>query len=239
MAVHGSDGNGGYGLRLNEWLDERGDPEKATLAALTYLDELYSWFNDWSLALAGYTRGEFGMSGDMVRNRIAEFFDLANSRSINGETKDFVPQIYAAILISREPEKYGFVIPDPVVASADTIAIDYMVDLAVAAKAVGKTEDDLKALNPELRRWVTPKISDEYPAFSLKLPPGTKDEYVENISIVEDKTPVGRDKYIVKKGDTLDRIGRKFGVGYKSIMAWNDLKTTVIRPGQALYIRKK
>lgn len=83
----------------------------------------YGWFKDWPLALAAY----------------------------NKEIKDYVPQVYATVLIARDPEKYGFSIPQSKPVDADTLVISYTVDLAVAAKAVGTTQDELERLNPELR----------------------------------------------------------------------------------------
>jgi murein DD-endopeptidase MepM/ murein hydrolase activator NlpD len=228
-----------YGLRINEWLDERRDPVKATVAAMLYLTELYDWYGDWPLALAAYNRGEFGLSKDMGRARIAHFFDLANSNKINKETKDYVPQFYAAVLISRDPEKYGFTIPQSTPIIADTLDISYIVDLALAAKAVGVTEDSLHVLNPELRKWVTPRLDQDNPAYTLKLPKGTKDQFVANISTIEDKTPVDRIKYIVKRGDTLTLIAERNHTNYGKIMEWNHLPNTKIRPGQALFLYKQ
>ncbi len=50
-----------YGLTINEWVDERRDPQKSTRAAMAYLKDLYLWFNNWDFALAAYNRGEHGI----------------------------------------------------------------------------------------------------------------------------------------------------------------------------------
>ncbi len=101
-----------YGLRVDEEVDERNDPEKATDAALSYLSYLYNRFGSWYLAAAAYNTGE---------NRIARIMTDAFGREtgsdedyyriwdqLPGETRDFVPAMVAAMRIGREPAKYGF-----------------------------------------------------------------------------------------------------------------------------------
>lgn len=226
-----------HGLVVNEWLDERRDPVKSTRAALTFLRELYLWFNSWELALAAYNRGATNISSDIHNSKMVDFFSIAEHDMTHSQTKNFVPQIHAAVLIAENPGEYGFVIDyDPPVAY-DAVTVDYVVDLAVVAKCVGVTEDDIKEINPELRTWVTPVLSKDYPSYDLKLPAGTKDLYLAEIAKVTDKTPDRRVRYIVKRGDTLGGIAAKFGVSWKDIQKWNHIKGTLIHPGQSLYIK--
>ncbi len=226
-----------YGLTINEWVDERRDPRKATAAALTFLQELYDWFNSWELALAAYNRGANNISSDIHNSRMVNFFEIANHNMTHSQTKNFVPQIHAAILITEYPEEYGFDIEYDEPLDPDIVTIDYVVDLGVVAKCVGSTEDGIKDLNPELRTWVTPVLSKHYPTYDLKLPAGTKDLYLAEIEKVEDLTPDRRVRYIVKRGDTLGEIAARFGVSWTSIKQWNDIRGTRIYPGQSLYIK--
>ncbi len=226
-----------YGLFINEWIDERRDPEKSTKAALTFLKELYEWFNSWELALAAYNRGLNNISSDIHNSRMVDFFEIADHNMTHSQTKNFVPQIHAAILIADNPEKYGFDIGYDEPLNPDEVTIDYVVDLGVVARCVGKTEDDIKKLNPELRTWVTPVLSKDYPVYNLKLPRGAKDLYLQEITKVADLTPDRRVRYIVKRGDTLGGIAGKFRVSWKQIKRWNNIRGTTIYPGQSLYLR--
>lgn len=226
-----------HGLAVNEWLDERRDPVKSTRAALSFLKELYLWFNSWELALAAYNRGANNISSDIHNSKMVDFFSIAENDMTHSQTKNFVPQIHAAVLIAEDPEKYGFHIEYDPPPSYDVVTVDYVVDLAVVGKCVGVTEEDIKELNPELRTWVTPVLSKDYPHYDLKLPAGTKEFYLAEIAKVTDKTPDRRVRYIVKRGDTLGGIAAKFGVSWKDIQTWNHIKGTMIHPGQSLYIK--
>jgi membrane-bound lytic murein transglycosylase D len=224
-----------YGLVVNEWVDERRDPIKSTQAALIYLEDLYRWFNSWDFALAAYNRGEGGIHRDIERSRIADFMEMAELGATHRETQNHVPQIHAAAIIAKHPEQYGFEIKD-VHVPADTVIIDYVVDLEVAATCAGTSESELRDLNPELRTWVTPVLSRDYPAYALKLPHGTADRFRTELAKIEDKTPKRQVLYAVRRGDTLGSISRKFGVSVSSLKRWNHMRSNRIRPGQRLVV---
>ena len=101
-----------YGLRVDEEVDERSDPEKATEAALSYLSYLYNRFGSWYLAAAAYNAGE-----NRVGRIMTETFGRESGTDedyyriwdqLPGETRDFVPAMVAAARIGRDPVQYGF-----------------------------------------------------------------------------------------------------------------------------------
>ena len=97
------------GLKADWYLDERADPEKATVAAAKYLKTLYGMFEDWHLALASYNGGPGRMQRALKRSRQNDFWLLtANKRYLPRETRDYVPMILAAVLIAKNPAQYGF-----------------------------------------------------------------------------------------------------------------------------------
>ncbi len=226
-----------YGLTINEWLDERRDPVKSTRAALTYLEKLYDWFNSWDLAIAAYNRGETNIHNDIKNSHIVDFYKMAEAGATHPQTMNHVPQIHAAAIIAKDPEAYGYTLNFDPPFQADTVRIDYVVDLGVVAKCVGVEEDDIRELNPELRTWVTPVLSKDYPSYTLKLPTATLDRYQARIKEMDDLTPERRIRYIVKRGDTLGGIARRFGVNWRQIKRWNNIRGTTIYRGQSIIIR--
>ena len=94
-----------YGLKKNWWLDERRDYIKSTYAATKYLKDLYAEFGDWYLALAAYNCGSTRVHKAIKRHGSKNYWDLY---TLPSQTKSYVPNVMAAIIISNSPEKYGF-----------------------------------------------------------------------------------------------------------------------------------
>ena len=85
-----------YGLLVNWWIDERRDPEKSTIAAAKYLNDLYDMFECWYLAAASYNAGEGKISRGMKRYHTEDFWELTKHRYLKRETKNYVPQLIPA-----------------------------------------------------------------------------------------------------------------------------------------------
>ncbi|MEW6057773.1 MAG: transglycosylase SLT domain-containing protein [Bdellovibrionota bacterium] len=97
-----------YGLRVDYWLDERRDTRKSTLAAIAYLKELYEEFGSWELAAAGYNAGENKVRRAIAKYKTHDFWEISKHRFFRRETRDYVPKIMAAAIISKNPELFGF-----------------------------------------------------------------------------------------------------------------------------------
>ena len=98
-----------YGLDRSYHIDERLDFEKSTRAAATYLKDLYAEFDDWYLAFAAYNSGSGRVRKAIKRHGTRDYWKLY---SLPKETRNYVPNIMAAIFTSKNPEKYGFT-PNP------------------------------------------------------------------------------------------------------------------------------
>jgi len=128
-----------YSLRIDEWIDERRDPLKSTIAAAMYLKDLYGLFNnDWYLAAAGYNAGENKILRAIDRYNSTDFWDIAEGSYLKRETKNYVPKLLAAAIIAKEPAKYGFAdvayLPP---LEFDTVVIESRTDLDLVADLIG------------------------------------------------------------------------------------------------------
>ena len=175
-----------YGLTIDGTVDERRDPEKATHAAAKYLLDLYKQFGSWYLAAASYNCGEGRVSKEIKRNTdLKSFWELSNNYCLPNETKNYVPQMIAATIIAKNPEKYSFKnIPYQTPLKYDVIKINESTSLQAAAIAATTNYEEISALNPELLRDTTPGG-----AYMLKIPPGKKETFSKNIELARIQFP--------------------------------------------------
>jgi membrane-bound lytic murein transglycosylase D len=224
------------GLRQDWYIDERSDPEKATVAAAKYLTTLVKMFDgDWHLALASYNGGPGRVQRALKQTRTTDFWSLAaKGRALPRETRDYVPMILAAIIIARNPAQYGFeFVPDSLIAY-DTVTLPKPVDLRRVAEWTNTTIDEIQALNPELRRWTTP-VRDA--AYELKVPAGTSPLVTAMLDDSLATELASLKWYTVRKGETLATVARRLGVSRTDLAEANYLRTNArIAAGQKLMV---
>ncbi len=211
-----------YGLQQDWWVDERSDPEKATRAAAKYLKDLYTLLGDWNLALAGYNAGEYKVLRGISRYGTRDFWELARTRhAFRRETRNYVPMIHAAIVVAKAPEKYGFsVTPDPRLAY-DIVAVAGPVDLRVVAECLATPIDDVRALNPELRRLATPATE----SYSLRVPEGRGLQLSECLGAVPPEKRVQFRTHVVARGQSLYSVAKKYGIRTQDLADANGIST--------------
>lgn len=224
-----------YGLRNDWYIDERADPEKATRAAAKYLKTLHRMFGDWHLALASYNGGPGRVQRAVKRTGIDDFWRLSeSSKHLPRETRDYVPMILAAAIIARNPAQYGFEIPAAPPFTADVVTVSGPVDLRSVAEWAGVPADDIRALNPELRRWTTPVRAREY---QLRVPMGTMASVLEGYAGAAPGDAAALQWYTVRKGESLPTIARRLRVSRADLAEANYLNTTArVQPGQRLVV---
>src|SRR5881296_4017436 len=224
-----------YGLRVDKWIDERRDPVKSTLAAAQYLRDLYHLFGSWPLAMAAYNAGERKVGRALIRAHADDFWDLTDTKLIKRETKEYVPRFLAATLIAKDPSRYGFLInPQPPVEYEEAV-LTRPIHLRVAAKAAGVTYQELKALNPELRKEITPPDS----AYRLKVPAGSMDLLLSNLATYPDWKHIQATRYRVRHGETLLHFATRHHTPLSAILEANALdKSYKPKPGEWLLIPK-
>ena len=224
-----------YGLKRDQWVDERSDPEKATRAAAKYLKDLYAMFGDWHLAMAAYNAGEGKVSRSMKKTGAEDFWTLAtHRRALRVETKNYVPAILASMIIDKAPQEYGFNVEPVAELFYERVTLDSATDLKIAADCAGISVDELKDLNPELRTMATPPYAEGY---SLKVPVGSSENFMIKYAAIPKEERLRSLAHQVKRGETLSIIARKYGVNVSAVMAANSMRSSHrLRPGQSLII---
>jgi membrane-bound lytic murein transglycosylase D len=224
-----------YGLKVNWWVDERRDPEKSTLAAAKYLKDLHERFACWYLAAAGYNAGEYKIINAMKRYRTVDFWKLAEYRYLKRETKNYVPQMIAAALIAKDPKRYGFTdveYEEPL--RYERVKVPELTGLLLVAKACETSVEEIKDLNPELQRGVTPPNED---AYEMKIPFGKKGLFLKNFEALQPLEKFEFKTHLVKTGETLSGIAGLYRVDLEPFLELNHLKrTSRISKGIALLI---
>jgi len=224
------------GLRHDWYIDERSDPEKATIAAAKYLSTLSKMFEgDWHLALASYNGGPGRVQRAMKRGRLSDFWDLAaKANLLPRETREYVPMILAAVVIARNPAQYGFEFEPEPLPAYQFVTLPGPVDLRRIAEWTDTSIDEIQALNPELRRWTTP-VKDR--SYALKVPVGAAEILSARIEETAATDLASLKWYTVRKGETLATIARNLHVSRTDLAEANYLRiASRVTTGQKLMV---
>jgi len=177
-----------FGLAEDKWVDERRNPTKAARAAANYLSLLYNKFGSWSLALAAYNAGETCVQNALDKSGLKTFWDLMERSLLPSETCDYVPKVFAAIKIIRDPEFYGFHFEEEeFIPKQETVSVPGGLKLSRVGKLIGVPQKILQKFNPELCQSATPPGCSLY---KLCLPAGRGEDLVEALA----KHPQPEDK---------------------------------------------
>jgi len=216
-----------YGLRQDFWVDERRDPLKATRAASRYLRDLHDALGTWYLAWAGYNAGGEKLRRLVERRGTDDFWELTEGRGLAKETKHYVPKLIACALVAKHPRAFGF--GDEEFSWQEPLAFDEVpvteaTDLEVVARAAEVPVEQIRGLNPELRRWCTPPASKERP-YNLRVPRGTGEAFLANLARIAPRERLAFRIHRVVRGDTLSRIAATYHSAPEAIALFNHLKS--------------
>jgi membrane-bound lytic murein transglycosylase D len=223
-----------YGLKVNSYVDERRDFVKSTKAAVEYLSDLYAEFGSWYLAVAGYNAGEGKIRRAIQKHNSTNFWELAQGSYLKLETKRYVPKLIAAIIIAKNPEKYGFTdvrYQDPF--AYETIETPRWTSLKAVALACDVDVTEMQNFNRELLKPFTPPDSTTY---SLKLPVGKQAVAEKNLSRVHAVVSTNYKTHVVQGKETLDSVCRKYGLTKTIMLKANNLQKAKLSPGQRLRV---
>ena len=238
-----------FGLKRDNWIDERLDAEKSTKAAIAYLQELHLMFGDWTTVLAAYNSGE----GNVLRvikgqkiNYLDNFWDLYER--LPRETARYVPRFLATLHILKEPEQYGFDLgetEEPL--SFEVVTIEKQLRLDAITKELGISGALLSDLNPELRLMVTPPTP-----YSLRIPPAMSEMLLAGLDSIPEwsrvrtslakrhtkgSSELSYTYHRVSKGESLSCIAERYKTTVAAISKANNIRNRpLIKTGQRLKI---
>ncbi len=244
-----------YGLKINSFVDERMDVEKAADAAARYLLDSYNIFGDWCLAISSYNCGSGNVNKAIKRaGGKRDFWSIYPY--LPRETRGYVPAFVGALYAMTYYKEYGLV-PEAIQmpAHTDTFEIHRNLHFKQINEVIGIPMDELKNLNPQYIHDIIPGNEGTY---ILKLPFNYTNAFLENqdslyahkadellsTKVMENIQKGGdenldRITYRVKKGDVLGRIASRYGVSVRQLQQWNNIKGTNIRIGQVLVIYRR
>lgn len=244
-----------YGLTMNSYVDERLDPIKACDAAARYLRDSYIVFGDWALAISSYNCG----SGNVLKairrcGGSTHFWDLY--RYLPRETRGYVPAFVGALYLLKYYKDYNITpnAPYSLPPQVDTFEIRKNLHFGQISEVVGVPMETLRLLNPQYIKDIIPGNEKPYVLsiphqYTATFVDHEKDIYAYKDSIyfnpivysrLQDERAMSEGQSIVhkvKKGETLGRIAKRYGVSISQIMSWNHLKSSrKLRIGQRLHI---
>lgn len=240
-----------YGLEINSLVDERRDPHRATEAACRFLKDLYSIYNDWTLAIAAYNCGPGNVNKALARSGGKTFWEIYDY--LPRETRGYVPAFIGATYAYAYHQLHDIEPTEaPIPLSVDTLHINRLMHLNQISSTIDLPLETLRQLNPQYKLDIIPATTKCY---TLVLPQRNISEYIAHETEIQAKdsmylkeyiNPANIDKkkkepsgtiYIVKKGDTLGAIARRYRVTTSQLMRWNNIKSANrLQIGQRLRI---
>jgi membrane-bound lytic murein transglycosylase D len=246
-----------YRLNINSFIDERKDFKKSTSAALDYLNDLNKIYNNWLLSIAAYNSSTSTVNKAVRRAKgKMDFWSVYNY--LPTEIRDYAPAFIAVVYVMNYYKDYNISpVKTSVVNEADTVLVFKQIHFRQVSKILEIPENLISLMNPVFKNNIIPERTD---GFKMALPKGYGDKFyslkdsifkyrdsaIVNFikfpqppfnSIKADNVKTTTDIiYIVKSGDNLAKISKKYGVSIKDIKKWNRLKSDFLRKGQKLLI---
>ncbi len=190
---------------------------------------------DWYLAAAAYNAGGGRVSRAIQAAGSRDFWELCRGRHLPEETRNYLPKLLAVLLIAKEPEAYGFDnlnYQEPLI--FDVVTLPSNTDLTLVASLCGVSNDEIVALNPELKRWCTPPGVTSYP---IRLPAGAAASFQEKYAQVPAERRANFRRHRIASGDTLGGLAQRYGIRSSDIVALNAISNPrALRIGRDLIL---
>ena len=233
------------GLRVDWWVDERRDPIKSTTAAVGFIRGLKEQLGSLYLAAAAYNGGPGRIARGLTRyaddlegtSGDDKFFALADKDFLPRETREYVPQLIAAALIAKEPQRYGMAIRTQPPFTYDSVRVGPAIPVAAIAKASGATVSQILELNPQILRGMTPPRD----SIRVRIPVGAAPAFDSLLRALPQDVRVGVKRVLSKKGDYPETVAQRYGIRTRHVLLFNpkaerSKKTGRLAAGQVLLI---
>jgi membrane-bound lytic murein transglycosylase D len=215
----------GLGLRIDWWVDERRDPVRSTVAAVRFLRGLREQFGSLYLAAAAYNGGPGrvargltryadeleGTSGDDM------FFALAEKKYLRNETKEYVPQLIAAALVAKEPDRYGIRLEREEPFAYDSVVVGPRFPLSAVAEASGTSVGVIQELNPHILRGMTPPRD----SMKVRIPLRSRMRFDSVVALLPNASTTGAKVVTAEKGATWASLARQGGISARALALYN------------------
>lgn len=253
----------GYGLQVNSLVDERRDPYKSTEAAVKYLKDLYSIYEDWNLVIAAYNCGPGNVNKAITRSGgKRDYWEIYYN--LPKETRGYVPAFIAANYVMNYYDLHDICPVESQVdmITLDTIHVNKQVHFNQISKVLDIPTEDIRRWNPQFKKDIIP---GNYKNYTLVLPTTKAYAFLDKedviINIDKDTHLTHRDNtemylagnattttaggsntknvyYRVRSGDTLSKIASRNKTTVSQLKSWNNLKSTKLSVGKNLIVNK-
>ena len=232
-----------YGLRIDDYVDERKDILKSTDAAITYLKDLHGMFGKWYLAAMAYNCGENRVKWAIKKSGSNDLKVLLTTNKkrkrqyLPKETRDYIRKILSFALLVQETELFTNSANTHLLNRGKSVPIRMVnvganVHLSDVSEVLNMKYEDLFRLNPHLRYKITPPDVDSYNIYI----PYSRLAFFKSSKGKIKPSSSGFRIHIVKRGDTLYDLSRAFGISVDMIKLSNNLKSNVLSLNQKLII---
>lgn len=251
----------GLGMEISTLVDERRDPITASANAAKYLKQLYGIYNDWSLAIAAYNCGPGNVNRALVRAGATpedpkDFWEIYYH--LPNETRGYVPGFIAATYAMNYYADHGI---SPALAKrpilTDTVHISERLHFNSISNVLNIPVDELRVLNPQYRKDIIP---GDIKPYALRLPSQMIYNFLMNLDSIRNASQEYAPRSVVRVGDasdnisedgmyreiikwhkvrrgeTIGKIAKKYGVTISQIKKWNGLRSNTIKRGAKLKI---
>ncbi len=244
-----------FNLEVNSYIDERCDPIKSTDAACQYMKYLYSIYKDWSLVLAAYNSGPGNVNKAIRRSGgKTDYWDLRPF--LPKETAGYVPAFIAATYVMSYAKEHNLhpSMPKAVYSNVDTLHVRKKLQFNQLSKVLDMPVEDIEFLNPTYLLGVVPQTDHHH---VLTLPKDKIATFINNEDIIYTYVPPKKEEapkdtasksnsanpaaaavktHVVKSGESITTIARRYGITVADIKKWNGLASNKLKRGQRIKV---
>jgi len=241
-----------YGLKISSYVDDRFDPYKSTIAACEHLNDLYSIYGNWSLALAAYNSGAGNVNKAIRRAGGAKNFWVIQ-RYLPKETRSYVPAFIAASYVLTYAKEHHIAPVDPGILfyEIDTVIVKNPLSFDQISEMLHVPMEEVQFLNPAFKQGVIPAtpetpfslrlrkkyignfINNEKTLYAYKTKKGLEHDSLLALAIMNSRET---SEYVVKKGENINTVAHKFHMTLAELKTLNNMKKPYVKPKQRLLV---